>query len=63
MLEPTLSSQLGAFLARLSYHDLTASQISKLKLYFLDWLGSAIAGQRGEPVQIILRVIHEMGGT
>jgi 2-methylcitrate dehydratase PrpD len=63
MLEPTLSSQLGAFLARLSYSDLSESQVSKLKLYFLDWLGSAIAGKGGEPIQIILGVIHELGGA
>ena len=45
MLEPTISGQLGAFLARLSYRDLSQSQVSKLKIYFLDWLGSAIAGK------------------
>lgn len=59
----TLSGQLGAFLSRLSYHDLSGSQVSKLKIYFLDWLGSAIAGRGEKPVQIILGVIHELGGT
>ena len=62
MSEPTLSSQLGVFLSRLSFNDLSESQIEKLKIYFLDWLGSAIAGQSGEPVRIILEVIRDLGG-
>jgi len=63
MFEPTISGQLGAFLARLSYRDLSQSQVSKLKIYFLDWLGSAIAGNGEKPVQIILDVIRDLGGT
>jgi len=63
MFEPTLSGQLGAFLSRLSFKDLSEPQVSKLKIYFLDWLGSAIAGKVGEPVQIILGIIHDLGGT
>jgi len=58
----TLSGQLGGFLSRLSYNDLSESQIRRLKIYFLDWLGSAIAGQAGKPVQIILEVIRDLGG-
>lgn len=61
--EPTLSGRLGSFLSRLSYSDLTESQVSKLKIYFLDWLGSAIAGKEGKPVQIILDVIRDLGGS
>jgi len=63
MHEPTISGQLGAFLARLSYRDLSKSQVTKLKIYFLDWLGSAIAGKGEKPVQIILDVIRDLGGT
>jgi 2-methylcitrate dehydratase PrpD len=63
MLEPTLSGQLAGCLSRLSYQDLSHSQISKLRIYFLDWLGSAIAGRGEKPVQIILGVVHELGGT
>jgi len=61
MLEPTISGQLGASLARLSFRDLSQSQVSKLKIYFLDWLGSAIAGTNEAPVQIILSVIRDLG--
>lgn len=61
--EPTLSEQLSAFLSRLSYKDLSESQVGKLKLYFLDWLGSAIAGRKEPPVQIILDVVRDLGGT
>lgn len=63
MFEPTLSGQLGAFLSHLSYKDLSESQIRKLKIYYLDWLGSAIAGKDEKPVQIILDVIRDLGGT
>jgi 2-methylcitrate dehydratase PrpD len=63
MSKPTLSGQLAAFLSHWSYNDLSESQVSKLRLYFLDWLGSAIAGKAGEPVKIILGIIHELGGT
>jgi 2-methylcitrate dehydratase PrpD len=59
---PTLSGRLGSFLSRLSYHDLSGSQIRLLKVYFLDWLGSAIAGQSGEPVRIILEIVRDLGG-
>jgi 2-methylcitrate dehydratase PrpD len=62
MPEPTLSGRLGAFLSRLSYSDLSESQVRKLKIYFLDWLGSAIAGQSGESVRIILEVVGDLGG-
>jgi 2-methylcitrate dehydratase PrpD len=63
MHEPTLSDRLGAFLSRLSTNDLSEPQIRKLKIYFLDWLGSAIAGQSGKPVQVILEVIRDLGGN
>ena len=63
MLELTLSSQLGACLSRLSYSDLSESQVAKLKIYFLDWLGSAIAGGNEPPVQVILSVIRDLGGS
>jgi 2-methylcitrate dehydratase PrpD len=63
MFEPTLSGRLGAFLSRLSYNDLSETQIHKLKIYFLDWLGSAIAGKNEPPVLIILGLIRDLGGT
>jgi 2-methylcitrate dehydratase PrpD len=61
--EPTLSGRLGVFLSRLSYNDLSATQIRLLKIYFLDWLGSAIAGKEGRPVQILLGLIRDLGGN
>lgn len=62
MEEPTLSGRLGACLSRLSYGDLSPSQVRRLKIYFLDWLGSAIAGKEGAPVQILLGLIRDLGG-
>lgn len=63
MLEATLSGRLSSFLSRLSYNDLSETQIGKLKIYFLDWLGSTIAGKNEKPVQIILDLICAMGGV
>ena len=58
----TLSSKLCTFLLQLSYCDLSPSQIKKLKLIFLDWLGSAIAGRGQKPVDIIIELIRGLGG-
>lgn len=63
MTPPTLSGRLSSVLSRLSYSDLTESQVGKLKLYFLDWLGSAIAGKGQKPVEIILGLVREMNGN
>jgi 2-methylcitrate dehydratase PrpD len=62
MTTPTLSRRLSSVLSRFSYGDLSESQITKLKLYFLDWLGSAIAGRGEKPVRIILELVRDMGG-
>lgn len=63
MTHPTLSGKLSSVLSRLSFSDLSPSQVGKLKLYFLDWLGSAIAGKGQPPVEIILELVHEMKGN
>ena len=63
MTEETLSERLSAFVADLVYDDLSPGQVVKVKMYFLDWLGSAVAGQKQPPVRMMLDVIHTLGGN
>jgi len=63
MPEDTLSRKLARFAGRLSYEDLSPDQVARIKMYFLDWLGSAVAGQTETPVTIVLDVVHALGGN
>ncbi|MBW1862223.1 MAG: MmgE/PrpD family protein, partial [Deltaproteobacteria bacterium] len=59
----TLSSQLAQYACRLSFKDLSRGHVKKIKIYFLDWLGSAYAGKMEVPTGIILDVVRSMGGN
>lgn len=59
----TITEQLAEFSSKFRYEDLNSDQVSKLKLYFLDWLGSAYAGGRERPVQMVLAVAKSQGGN
>lgn len=63
MTQKSITEQFGAFIADFQFSDLTTDQVQKIKWYFLDWLASAIAGQKEKPVRIILELIDKMGGT
>jgi len=63
MRRKTISQKFADFVNTLSYEQLTGDQIYKLKTFFLDWLGSAYAGQSQQPVQIILDLINGLGGN
>jgi len=58
----SLARRLARFACRLNYQDLTDGQVDRLKDFFLDWLGSAIAGRSEAPVRMIREVAEEMGG-
>jgi 2-methylcitrate dehydratase PrpD len=58
----TISDKLAQFVTQLTFNDLGADQVHKTKTYFLDWLGSAYAGQAQPPIQIMLEVVHSLGG-
>jgi len=62
MPQETLTGRLAGFVCGLSYDELTPEQIRKLKSYFLDWLGSALAGGAQEPVRIMAQVVQGLGG-
>ena len=49
MANDSISRQFAAFVNQLAYEDLSKNQVYKVKIYFLDWLGSAYAGQ-SQPV-------------
>ena len=52
----TLSKQLAQYVCNLSFDHLTQEHIKKIKIYFLDWLGSAFAGKTEKPTHIMLEV-------
>ena len=63
MSEDTLSSRLAQYACRLSFNDLPQKHVKKIKIYFLDWLGSAYAGKMEVPTGIMLDVVRSMGGN
>jgi len=62
MPEETLTGRLADFIRGLSDDDLNREQVRKLKTYFLDWLGSALAGGTQKPVRIMADVVQSLGG-
>ena len=62
MAKATISRKLARFVSHLTYEDLTTEQVYKIKTYFLDWLGSAFAGQTQRPIEIMLEVVRGLGG-
>ncbi len=59
----SITEQLAEFSSGLCYESLSLDQVSKLKLYFLDWLASAYAGAGQEPVQMVLAVAKSQDGN
>ncbi len=62
MPEETLTGRLADFIRGLSEDDLNREQVRKLKTYFVDWLGSALAGGTQKPVRIMADVVQSLGG-
>jgi 2-methylcitrate dehydratase PrpD len=58
----TISQRFAQFVTQLTFDGLSKTQIHKVKTYFLDWLGSAYAGQTQRPIKIMLEVVHSLGG-
>jgi 2-methylcitrate dehydratase PrpD len=58
----TISQKFAQFVTRLRFDDLSGDQVQKIKTYFMDWLGSAYAGQTQRPVKIMLEVVGSLGG-
>ncbi len=59
----TQAEQVAAFVARASYHDLSAEAVRQLKIRVLDALGCAIGALDGEPVRLVRAHVEEFGGA
>lgn len=59
----TIAERLAEFASGFSYDQLCSDQTGKLKLYLLDWLGSAYAGAGQPPVLMVLKVARGHGGS
>lgn len=57
-----VTDKLAEFLTAVRLEDLPLKTIESSKRCFLDWLGSAFAGSKAEPTNILLEVVNEMGG-
>jgi 2-methylcitrate dehydratase PrpD len=57
-----LSVELARFIRETRYEDLPADIVEFTKLCILDWLSSALAGEKKIPVQMIRSMVEELGG-
>ena len=59
----TPSAQLAHFAADLQYDDVPPEVMRRAEDLFVDWVGSALSGKVGRPVQAIESVAREVGPT
>jgi 2-methylcitrate dehydratase PrpD len=45
--------ELASFLSSLRFEDLTREVVDRTEEFFLDWIGSALAGRGAKPVRIL----------
>jgi len=55
------TQDLAAFLAELNYEQIPGSVLDRTEDLFLDWLGSALAGQNARPIPLFERYAQRMG--
>jgi len=60
---PSISQKLAQFFCTLRYEDLPDDLVYTIKTFFLDWLGSAVAGLSQPPTQMILSFANDMKGA
>ena len=53
--------ELASFLSALRFEDLPDEVVERIKLLFLDWVASALAGKDARPVQVLERFACVMG--
>ena len=58
-----LSSRLARYFCGVTFNDLNADHVGKMKAFLLDWLGSAYAGKDLPPIQMMRKVARSLGGT
>jgi 2-methylcitrate dehydratase PrpD len=59
----TISQRLAHFFCALRYEDLPDTLVHQAKWFFLDWVGSAIAGLRQTPTQMMISLAKDMKGS
>lgn len=59
----TISQKLAQFFCALRYEDLSGTLVDQIKAFFLDWLGSAVAGLSQPPTQMMLSLANDMKGA
>jgi len=59
----TISRKIARFVTNLRYEDLPQNVVHEVKRFLLDSIGCAFGGYRVEDVEIVLQVLHELGGV
>ena len=63
MISPSISQKLAQFFCTLRFEDLPDNLVYQVKTFFLDWLGSAVAGVSQPPTQMMLSLANDMKGA
>ncbi len=58
-----LSNRLAEYFCGVTFDDLSADHINTMKVFLLDWLGSAYAGRDLPPIRMMRKVVMGLGGT
>jgi 2-methylcitrate dehydratase PrpD len=58
-----LSSRLARYFCGVTFNDLNADHVVKMKVFLLDWVSSAYAGKDLPPIQMIRKVARSLDGT
>ena len=58
-----LSDRLADYACSMTFEKLKADHVGKMKVFLLDWLGSAYAGKDLPPVGMMRKVTRSLGGT
>ncbi|MBU2053607.1 MAG: MmgE/PrpD family protein [Proteobacteria bacterium] len=59
----TLANRLAKHFCSVTFNDLSADHVAKMKLFILDWLGSAYAGKDLPPIRMMRKVAASLGGA
>ena len=59
----TISQKLAQFFCTLRFEDLPDSLVHQTKAFFLDWIGSAVAGLSQTPTQMMISLAKDMRGS
>lgn len=62
LMEPSVSRQLAEYVAGTRFRQLPRRVVDMARRCFLDWLGSALAGYREPPAQMVLALVRGSGG-